>query len=74
MLSNTWAMLMFVVKLSSFAKGQNPKTDIHNQKLGCAPKKYNSAILVRKKDTLQNFLPFLTLLLVQKVKGKITFE
>lgn len=47
MLSNAWAILVFVVKLSSFAKGQNPKPDTHNQKLGCAPKKCNSAISVR---------------------------
>lgn len=61
MLSNAWAMLVFVVKLSSFAKGQNPKPDTHNQKLGCAPKKCNSAISVRKKNNyiLQNSLPFL---------------
>lgn len=68
-------MLVFVVKLSSFANGQNQKRDMHNQKLGCAAKKYNSAISVRKKiDILQNFLPFLILLFIQKVKGKITFE
>lgn len=41
-------MLLFVVKISSFAKGQNPKTDIHNQKLGRASKKYYSVISVRK--------------------------
>lgn len=42
-------MLVFLVKLHSFPEGQNSKTDIHNQKLGCAPKKYYSAPLLRKK-------------------------
>jgi len=43
---------------------------IHNKKLGYAPRTYNCAISVRKTnhDILQNFPPFLSLLLMQKIK------
>lgn len=72
---SVWVMIVFVVKPSSVANGQNPKIYTRNKKLGCAPKTYNSAISVRKKImTLQNSSPFLSLLLVQKIKEKITFE
>lgn len=64
-------MIVFVVKPSSVANGQNPKIYTHNKKLVSAPKTYNSAISVRKKImTLQNSSPFLSLLLVQKIKEK----
>lgn len=70
MLSNAWAMLVFVVKLSSFAKGQNPKPDTHNQKLGCAPKKCNSAISVRKKKITYCKIIFLSWPAHTESKGK----
>lgn len=63
-------MLVFLVKLSSFAKGQNSKTDIQNHKLGCAPKKYNSVISLIKKRIIAKFSSFPDIPACTESKGK----